>query len=330
MAAENLSIRDFDLFLSGSEWCQKMVYPQLHITIRASSDNQDIANIRWEFHDGISYRSGIFDDAIIDALSVNMKCDVSDFLWEIGDADQVSLASRLTKIYHETEIPVRDAICSVWPTITNRDVIDSRDHDPKRWFVDVFLAQSSLYLVYMTLLYEHYVWTTLPINFPLPHTYFDQRVLTRDVLLYMRTPLRACRVLGNVFMRELEWLLSGFLNFWVEVYISGDMLDTVKLQVELLNSIAETFMIELDTRSSQLFESRILESENRQKIDLLEAKLKKSKSKFEKLALTVSQLEENVARQRLDRETDILPQQALPRDEGMVFREIKSPTRSED
>lgn len=342
MASENLTIEDFDLFLCGSEWCQKTAYPSLHIAIRASSDNQDIASIRWEFHDGISYRSGSFSDPVIDALSLNMKCDVSDFLWDLGDADEISLASRLTKIYHETEIPVRDAVCSVWPTITNQEVVGSCN--PMKWFADVFLAQSALYLVYMALLYDNYIWTTLPINFPLPYSHFDQRVLSRDTMIYMRTPLRACRVLGNSFMRELEWLLSGFLNFWVDIYVAGDPLDTVKLHIDLINSIAETFMIELDTRSTQLFESRAIESENCQKIESLKGKLKSNKRNFEKLALTVSRLQENVAElttrlnakfderphARVDRDADFLPQQASPGIEGMAYGEIETSSGSED
>lgn len=246
----NCRINDLVVVLAGSNWFDTDELPRLEIKVKASTTGQDVASIRYGFQNDKSYYQFHISDDVINSILTQLNDDKSELVWDEINPDHISLLHNLEKIMREMSPLDVNSMANVYPQIFKMDVITSPNYS--QWFIDVFLAQVSVYLATTDLIYRGILQHNFPMHFDMPFEQMDGRILTKYAMDYLRCPLRSLKILGSSFVRELEWIIIGFFNGWSDMYVPGQYVDTQRLTYELTHSMAEAVLDEIDTRTTKL------------------------------------------------------------------------------
>jgi hypothetical protein len=139
--------------------------------------------------------------------------------------------------------------------------------NPEQWFVDVFIAQVSFYLVFCELLYQDQLWDILPFNFELPQAKLDGNILNQANMRWFGYIMKSLKILGSPFVREMEWMLTGFFNGFGDNYLAGDLeADRHDFILDLIGQVSGATLTEIDRRTTTNLE--FLAKAQRQNLDL--------------------------------------------------------------
>jgi len=247
-----LAIRGLEINLSGDQWSQTSDLPSLQIKIKPTKNGKDICSIGYLFNDGRGPVKANLDEDLIECITTQMTgIDTADTEWEAGSSTSgaVELLDNLQVLLQD--IPDEDiyTMTASYGTIFPSDSMVTAGVDTRQLFIDTFISQVSIYLVICHLLYEDKLWSLLPVTFELPFDTMDGRMLTENAMKFMRFPLRALKIMGGPFVRELEWLLVSFFNGWTDNYTEGDIIQTNEMVLSLLTSISEATLSQIDART---------------------------------------------------------------------------------
>lgn len=249
-SSEPLVIQNLKIVLADNRWQDTDSLPRLEVRIAATSSGKDIAAIKYIFQDEKNYHQFSLSEDIINSIVSQLNDDKSELVWDETEISHINLLNNLEKIMRYMSTLDINSMANLYPQIFDMDIISHPNY--RQWFVDVFLAQVSFYLVFCDLMYKELIQHSFPMKFDMPFDKLDGRILTKYAMNYMRYPLRSLKILGSIFVRELEWIIVGFFNGWSDMYMKGDYVDIQRLHYELTHEMAEALLTEIDARTTKL------------------------------------------------------------------------------
>ena len=233
-----IQIPDLSFQLDSDDYPVAPLDCQLSIRIQPTSSNQDVNSISYLCVVGEDTYTGKIDPDILEAISTHFDLDIEDELWNTDSLTDINLAIQLDRLIATLEPDEITSIASPYTTIWNVEY-PKTDEEVRQAFVNVFLAECSLYLVIWDLLCTHNAWQIFPFSWELPLDDPNETVLTGSVINYMNHAISACSVISAGISRPIAWMIESFNNSFSVDYIEGEEIPLVSLSMQVTMAISK-------------------------------------------------------------------------------------------
>lgn len=233
-----ISIPDLDFRLKSDDHPISSIDCELSIQIKATSSQQDIKSISYVCILGSETYTNKIDNDILDSISTHFDLDIEDEIWNSESVMDINLAIQLDRLLATLTPEEINSVASPYTTIWNVDY-PNNEEDLRQAFVNVFLAECSLYLVVCDLLWTHNAWNIFPFNWELPFEDLDSRIMSSSSIKYMYHAISTCAVVSAGITRPISWLIESFNNSFGVDYIEGEELSLTDLSKEMTIEVSK-------------------------------------------------------------------------------------------
>lgn len=211
---------------------------ELTITIKPTTSNQDVMSISYLCIAGEDTYIGNIDTDILEAMSTHLDLDIENEIWNTESLMDINLALQIDRLITTLTPEEINSVASPYTSIWNKEY-PKTEEEMRQAFVDVFLAESGLYLTICDLLWTHNAWQIFPFSWELPFEDLDSSILSENAMNYMKLAISACAVISAGISRPISWLIESFCNSFSVDYIEGEELCTTALAMEVTTQVSK-------------------------------------------------------------------------------------------
>lgn len=236
-----LRIRDITYSVGVNGWNVKSRKPYLEVTVKPTSNGMDIGMISYCLNEYDDVTSGNISVEVLNSIVSNSTVFTrQDWIENVEDLTHVTTFERMMMGMNSNDIYNAS---TPYRTIFHSSS-DQNKSSGSQQLLDCFIIEISLYLSLMDMLYNYgRAWMILPFHWDLPHDDFDSRILNRNTVEYIMTPLKVSKILGSTIVSQIVWCLEYFQNTWSMFFREGDEMNNSDSIFKITVSMLETVSI---------------------------------------------------------------------------------------